>query len=267
MRSLLILVVCIIGLYFDSHAQNDTINQTDELGKKQGYWEKTFPNGKLMYKGCFKDGKPVGEMRRFYDTGELKAIMFYKENSPRVQTRFYYDDGEIAAEGTYYGDKKDSLWTYYSFYTGAVTSTEYYDNGVKDGIERSYYANDQISEEIEWKNDIKDGVWNQYFEDGTIKLNTTYSNNKVSGSYAYYWPNGILYIKGQFVDNKRHGKWLFYTDNGELKSEIDYYYGKAENEEEIIARDQEFFKMVEENIGKFNEPTIDDVVPGGDGYF
>ena len=160
-------------------------------------------------------------------------------------------------------NKKDSLWTYYSFYTGAITSTENYNKGIKQGMERKYYPNGQVSEEIEWNDGIRNGVWNQYFEDGTVKLKSFYSSGKVSGPYTFYWPNGNLYIKGQFVDNKRHGKWFFYTDEGKLKSEIDYYFGKAENEDEIIAKDQEFFKMVEENMGKFEEPTIDDVMPGG----
>ena len=266
MRFLYILIA-LPGFCFSIQAQNDTINQTDDSGRKQGYWEKSFPNGKLMYQGYFKDDKPVGEMRRFYETGELKAIMSYKENSPCVYTRFYYNDGEIAGEGNYCGNQKDSLWTYYSFYSGAITSTENYSNGIKHGLERQYYPNGQVSEEIEWNNGARHGVWNQYFDDGTVKLNSSYVYNKVSGPYTFYWPNGNLYIKGQFVDNKRHGKWLFYTDDGQLKSEIDYYFGKAQNEDEIIARNQEFFKMVDENIGKFQDPTIDDVMPGSGNFY
>lgn len=267
MRVFPYLIIVMLGFGLCTYAQNDTINQTDGSGQKQGYWEKSFPNGKFMYQGYFKDGKPVGEMRRYYDTGELKAIMFYRENSPCVNTRFFYSDGEIAGEGTYCGNQKDSLWTYYSYYSGAITSTEYYKNGIKQGMERKYYPNGQISEEIMWNNNAKHGVWNQYFDDGTIKLKSTCAFNEVSGPYTFYWPNGNLYIKGQFVDNKRHGKWLFYTDEGQLKTEIDYYFGKAENEDEIIAKDQEFFRMVDENIGKFQEPTIDDVMPGSGEFY
>jgi antitoxin component YwqK of YwqJK toxin-antitoxin module len=242
---------------------NDTINQSDANGLKQGYWEKRSPEGTLVYQGRFKNGNPVGEMRRYYETGELKAILFYKDNTPRVKTRFFYSDGEIAGEGSYLGNQKDSLWTQYSFYSGAITSTEMYSKGLKNGMERKYYSNGQVSEEIGWSSDIKHGIWNQYFEDGTIKLRSTYSHGAVSGPYAFFWPNGNLYIKGQFVDNKRHGTWQFFTDEGKLKSEIVYHYGEAENEDEIVKKDQEFFKMIEENIGKFEDPTIEDIIPGG----
>lgn len=259
----------LLGLFsisFTASAQNDTINQVDVHGLKQGYWQKHYPNGKLMYKGCFSNGKPVGEMHRYYETGELKAIMKFKPASEKVYTEFYYDDGEKAGEGYYVQNRKDSLWTYYSYYTGTITSTEMYVNGVKHGFEKKYYSKGQVSEEIEWSQNMKHGAWNQYFEDGTVKLKTSYSYNNLNGPYKFYWPNGNIYIIGNFVDNKQHGIWSFFTDDGKKKSEIIYNNGKSENEEEIIARDQEFFKMVEENMGKFEDPSIEDVVPGGSIY-
>jgi antitoxin component YwqK of YwqJK toxin-antitoxin module len=249
-----------------AEAQNDTINQVDGQGMKQGYWQKEFPNGKIMYTGYFKNGKPVGEMRRFYETGELKVMQTFRENSDKVYTKFFYDDGELAGEGNYVKNQKDSLWTYYSYYSGAITSTEMYVNGIKHGIEKKYYPNGQVSEEIEWQQNMKNGVWNQYFDDGTIKLKANYVFNSLNGPYSFFWPNGKIYILGNFVDNKRHGTWTFYSDDGTKKSEIVYNYGKADNEEEIIAKDQEFFKMVEENIGKFQDPTIEDVMPGSGIY-
>lgn len=256
-----LLPVCVIA------QNNDTVNQTDASGLKQGYWEKNTPDGTPIYKGYFRNGKPVGEMRRYYETGELKAIMNYPEEGDRVYTRFFYNDGETAAEGYYVQNRKDSLWTYYSYYSGAITSTEMYTRGIKHGMEKKYYANGQVSEELMWENNVKHGVWKQYFDDGTLKLAANYSYGKVSGLYIFYWPNGNLYIKGQFIDNKRHGKWVFYTDEGRLKSEIVYHYGKAENEDEIIEKDQEFFKMVDENIGKFEDPSIEDVMPGAGDYY
>jgi antitoxin component YwqK of YwqJK toxin-antitoxin module len=262
MRSISLITVLIASLSIHLYGQVDTINQTDAQGQKQGYWEKKSTDGILLYQGYFKDNKPVGEMRRYYETGELKAILFYKVNSDCVKTALYYDTGEVAGKGNYYKNLKDSLWSYYSYYTGSVTSTEFYSKGVKNGREKKYYPNGNISEEIDWVNDTKHGAWNQYFEDGTLKLQSFYSNNLVNGPYTFYWPNGKLYIKGIFINNKRDGKWLFYTDEGILKSEIVYVNGQAENEEEIIAKDQEFFKMVDENIGKFQEPGMEDVIPG-----
>ena len=246
--------------------QNDTVNQVDTKGLKQGYWKKEYPNGKTLYEGQFKDGKPVGIMKRYYETGELRVKMFYCENSDYTKATFYYDDGEIAAEGTYCQEKKDSLWKYYSFYTGTITSTEVYNKGVKNGIEKQYYPSGQVSEETEWVNNAKHGIWNQYFDDGIQKLKAFHSYNNVNGPYTLYWPNGNILILGNYVDNKRHGNWTFFTEEGKKKFEILYKYGKAENEEDLIEQNQEFFKMVDENMGKFEDPTIEDVMPSREYY-
>lgn len=256
------LALCILSLG-TLNAQNDTLNQIDNQGRKQGYWQKQYPNGKAMYQGYFTDGKPSGVMRRYYESGELKVVMKYRDNGDYNYTRFFYEDGEIAGEGLYSQNSKDSLWTYYSYYSGSITSTEEYVKGIKHGMETNYYPNGQKSEEIQWEKNIKNGVWNQYFDDGVVKLKASYSFNAVNGLYTFYWPNGNLYILGNYADNKRHGIWSFFTDDGKKKDEIVYQYGKAENEDELTERDQEFFKMVDENIGKFEDPTIEDVYPGG----
>jgi antitoxin component YwqK of YwqJK toxin-antitoxin module len=244
-------------------AQNDTIfNQTDSKGFKQGYWKKAYPNGKLMYKGFFKDGKPLGEMHKFYENGVMEAIMNYDQKNEHVKTTIYYEDGGIAARGNYYLEKKDSIWNYYSYYSGTVIATESYNRGNKEGIEKHYYQNGNLSEEIVWQNNLKDGIWNQYFEDGKPKFKTSNSLNKLNGLYTFYYPNGQLYIVGSYIQNKRNGKWIFYDDNGKVKSEIVYNNGKADNEKEIMEKDEEFFKNVEQNLGKYQDPSADDIMPG-----
>jgi antitoxin component YwqK of YwqJK toxin-antitoxin module len=244
-------------------AQNDTLfNQTDSKGLKQGFWKKEYPNKKPMYKGYFKDGKPYGEMRKFYENGDIKAIMIYDEKNEHVKIKIYYEGGNIAAQGNYYQEKKDSIWNYYSYYSGTLIATENYDKGIKNGIEKHFYESGNLSEEISWQNNMREGNWNQYFEDGKPKMKSSSSSNKLQGSYSFYYPNGQLYIIGSYVDNKRNGKWIFYDDNGKEKSEMVYNNGKAENEKEITEKDQEFFKNVEQNLGKYQDPSPDDFVPG-----
>jgi antitoxin component YwqK of YwqJK toxin-antitoxin module len=247
-----------------TYSQSDTVfNQVDKNGLKQGYWKKSFPNGKLMYKGFFKDGKPAGEMKRYYESGELKAVMQYNENDQKVFAKIFYDTGEIASEGFYVNEKKDSIWKYYSYYTNTLTASETYKMGVKNGAEKHYYENQKVSEEIQWKNGVKEGEWNQYFDNGKPKLKTINTQNKMNGVYVVYYPSGDIYILGGYLDDKRQGKWVFYDENKQIKSEIVYNNGKADNEEEIMKKDSAYFQMVEKNIGKFAEPTPNDVMPRG----
>jgi antitoxin component YwqK of YwqJK toxin-antitoxin module len=259
MRSIIVLL---INLFFISIliAQNDTVfNQTDEQGLKQGYWKKSYNNGNLMYKGFFKDNKPLGKMIRYYESGGLQAILEFRNDIESTQAKLYYEDGEISAEGNYINTLKDSLWKYYSFWTGALVSEEYYIKGKKNGVQKSYYANGNVSEETEYKNDIKDGHWIQYFEDGKKKLEATYRWNKVNGRYTLYYPTGNVYILGNFDENKRHGTWTFYDEEGNEKYKLRYNLGtlNEEDKEQIEEKDTEFFKMVDENVGKFEEPSIE----------
>lgn len=260
MRLTLILIIssCFISVV---SAQSDTVfNQTDKQGLMQGYWKKYYENGNLMYKGFFKNNKPNGKMIRYYESGRLQAILIFGEEGEPTKAKLYYEDGEMSAEGNYINTIKDSLWKYYSFWTGALVSEEFYSNGKKNGIQKSYFTNGNVSEEIEFKNDIKDGNWNQYFEDGKKKLETTYQWNKVNGRYTFYYPTGDVYILGNFVENKRHGTWTFYDQDGKEKYKLHYNFGTLNEEDQklINDKDTDFFKMVDENIGKFEEPSIED---------
>ena len=269
MRYLISFLIATICSFSILTAQTDTVfNQVDAKGLKQGYWKKDYPNGKLMYRGYFKDGKPAGEMRRYYSTGDLQAIMKFDKKGEYSRAVLFYDTGDVAAKGNYHHEQKDSLWTYFSYYTGAITTTESYDDGVKNGSEKHYYPSGQISDEVQWKKDVKDGAWNQYFEDGSVKLKASYSHNKINGGYKLYYPGGNLYIMGQYIDNMRNGAWTFYDENGKVKYTLNYHYGKAENEQAVIDQDKEIFKKVEENMGKYQEPSMEDFIrkEGGAGY-
>lgn len=261
MKKIVFSIIILIASFMFGFSQADTVfNQTDKNGLKQGHWKKFFPNGKIMYQGTFKNDKPIGKMVRFYESGNKQATMFFREDGITSMTKLYYEDGELSAEGLYRKMQKDSVWNYYSYYTGTLVSKEYYAKGKKDGIQKSYYPNGVLSEEIEFKNDIKEGLWKQYFEDGKIKMTTTHKWNKVNGKYTFYYPTGVIMMIGLFDDNKKHGTWAFYNEDGKEKYQIRYNMGIVNSEDEklLLQQDEEFFKMIEENIGKFEDPSIED---------
>lgn len=265
MRRLILLASFVLIAAF-AQAQQDTLfNQTDAQGLKQGHWKKMRPDGSLMYKAEFKDGKPIGRMIRYHESGGVSVTMDFQDNSDQVYARMFYEDGEISAEGWFYQMQKDSTWKYYSFYSGSIINEENYSKGQKHGVQKYYYQNGQLSEEVNFKHNIKEGPWIQYFEDGKTKMTTKHSFNQVNGKYTAYYPNGIIMVMGMIMDDKREGKWGFYTDKGELKYEVEYIAGKAQNAETLDQEGQEFLKSIDENIGKFEEPRAEDFFPGG-GY-
>ncbi len=239
-----------------------TINYTDNNGMKQGHWEKKYDNGNIRYTGSFKNNKPVGEFRRFYKSGTLQSILVYSKDGKSAKATFYYENGKLAAEGKYFGTKKDSIWKYYSFYGGHLSNEESYIKGKKDGYSREYYSDSTISQEKIWKNGTLDGSWRMWFPGKKTRLETQYVNGKLSGPFKTYYPDGTLEISGVYKNDIRIGKWT-YTDKETKKTKIiNYVDGLPENQDEIDKSFEESMKDFELNKKKYTEPSIEDFRKG-----
>ena len=239
--------------------QQDTIfNQTDASGLRQGWWKKYYPNGNLMYQGYFKNDKPTGEMKRYFESGNLKALLQFNEKGDYAFAKLYYDNESIASEGYFHNMKKDSVWKYYSFYDHTLKSSETYKDGIKQGPECHYYPTGKMFDKIEWKNNVKDGNWNQYFEDGSFRLRGGYSRGKLSGDFYVYYPKNVPMVKGHYTNDTREGKWIYYNEDGSVNNEIVYANGQPQNEKDLTEKQQEYFKKIEKNIGKYTDPDPND---------
>jgi antitoxin component YwqK of YwqJK toxin-antitoxin module len=247
--------ILLFFLTFIAQAQKDTLfNQTDTHNLKQGWWKKSYPNGKLMYKGYFKDNKPAGEMRRYFETGELKAKLDYDSNGEYAHARLYYADGHLAAKGCYYNSLKDSIWSYYSYYDHTLTAREIFVKGIRDGTMVLYYSNGNPSEKITWSRNKKEGTWEQYFINRILKLKGSYHDGKLDGGFLVNYEKGNPYIMGSYRNDQREGKWTFYKENGTVDLELQYHEGLAPDESKLDDKQKQFFHMIDENRGKFNEP-------------
>lgn len=259
MRHRFSLIMFFLIIPYLAFAQHDTIfNQTDKRNLKQGYWKKTYPNGNLMYKAFFVNDKPVGELVRYYESGQIRAKMNYDQKSEKARTELYYENGNLAATGNYLNALKDSIWTYYSFYSKTITARESWSKGVRHGMMISYFENGDISEKLEWNNNRKSGIWEQYFKGNVLKMKAHYENNKLEGEFVVYTIKSTPYIRGNYVNNLREGKWIFYDETGNVQQELNYRAGVAAESEKLNAEQQEFFRNIDEAQGKYKEPDETD---------
>ena len=67
------MIILFSSLSLGVFAQNDTINQTDANGLRQGYWIKKYDDGAKKAEGYFKDGKQIGDFSHYYPTGALQT--------------------------------------------------------------------------------------------------------------------------------------------------------------------------------------------------
>ena len=217
----------------------DTINMTDNAGRKLGFWRKLDKNGNKVYEGSFDHDVPVGEFRYFYPGGELKALSVMSENGRRSRTTSYYANGRIMAEGTFIDEKKDSLWKFYGEYDGALVSEEYYRNGKKDGKSISYYAGDGKAEQTTWVEGVRNGPWETYYTDGKLKLKCNFKEDRKDGPIKAWHMSGKIWLTGQYVNGEPDGTWTYITEDGQVEKKEYYQKGLLLKTEEFIKKEPE----------------------------
>jgi antitoxin component YwqK of YwqJK toxin-antitoxin module len=201
------------------YGQSDTLNRTDKFGKKYGSWVK-YENGKLLWKAYFYNGEPVGAFIHYHPNKKVKDSLHYYPNSPKVDAVTYHTNGKKASEGVFINKIKDGKWLYYGN-DGNLFAEEYFKNGKKHGISKSYSLRDgTLLEEEPWENGVLHGEYREYFTTGQLRLKWNYKNGKIDGQYENYYIDGSVWNKGQYVEGLRHGTWICYNREGkELKVE------------------------------------------------
>ena len=227
---LLIVFLLNISFVFCQKSPNDTINKTDSLGRKQGYWKKKDKDGIVRYEGRFLNDKPVGAFKYYYADKNLKAITVFSD-SIHSKTTSYHPNGRVLSEGCYYRTLKDSTWKFYNEY-GKIVTQESYKLGVKNGLWKIFFTeNGQASEEVNWLNNIKDGPWNEFFEDGKPRVKATYQNGEIEGLFQSFYPNGKIDQSGTYKHSQKDGIWISFADNGESNYKEVYKNGILKKKE------------------------------------
>ena len=255
-KSLLFFSLLFFGVGLSAQPADTLWNQTDARGQKQGFWRKYHPEGTLIYKGFFKNGKPVGKMERYYENGTRRAQMVYLEGTDITYAKIYYRTGKLAAEGKYVNMAKDSLWSYYSYYSDDLMYTETYQTGIKHGESRKFYPGGQIAEIMTWQHDKKHGPWKQFFEDSTTRLISVHHADQLHGKYRVYNRNHYLIMDGEYDNGKMNNTWHFYDDNGQKVHTLHYVKGELQNRKELEDWATKHMEEIEKNLGTIPEIDI-----------
>lgn len=263
---LLISVFISVNLFAQNIGQKgDTLtNYTDINGLKQGYWTKNYPSGKIAYETTFKNDNPVGELKRYFKNGKIEVLLTYDDKGEFATAAVYYENGKLAAEGFYFGQEKDSTWKYYSPLKKLLFQ-ENYKKGERHGKHTKWFEDGTLCEEMGWKDGKRDGVWRQYFPNGEVKFETLHKENVRTGLFILYYSSGRVESQGRYKDDLKDDKWLYFDEKGELKFEIIYQNGVPLNSDELEEAQQEEFRKIEENKGKIQEPSDEDMFRSG-GY-
>ena len=243
------LIFCLLFLISGSLWAQNSVNQTDAQGRKQGYWTKKDTDGKVIYQATFKDDKPVGEMKRFHPNEKLKAVMTFVEGSDLSDAQLFDEQGKLIAQGKYSEQKKTGEWKYLD--NSKVVSTETYVNGQKNGTSKRFYKTGELLEESIWQNDKLHGMYHSYFQDGKPYIECNYANGLRNGTFKTWFPNGELEIEGKYTDNVRDTNWNYYDEKGIPRYVLKFDLGKLLNpqvQDSIDHANTDTYKTKEDNI-------------------
>ncbi|MCF6332248.1 MAG: hypothetical protein L3J11_03110 [Draconibacterium sp.] len=205
------------------------INQTDANGLRQGLWQKQQANGRLLYEGNFKDGKPVGVWKRFHEGGQVKAVIKYEQSSDSAFAQLFDKLGKKVAEGNFVNQKKEGNWVYFS--KNRKVAEEHYKLGLKNGVSRKYYKTGELMELADWINGMQHGNYQIYFKTGKPYFQCKMSNNQRNGLCLVYFQDGKPEMEANYKNNLRHGEWKYYNKQGELLYVLKYDNGEILNPE------------------------------------
>lgn len=161
-----------------------------------------FEQGKLLNVMEYKWGRPEGEMQKFDERGRLESLCHMKD-------------------GVKYGEE----WIYYPSCEGEKLQAKLYlqwNNGVIQGISRSWYPNGVLESEREMYNNCKHGISSAWYPDGSLMLIEEYENDQLySGTYM---KKGSL--SPVSLVTKGEGVATIYDTEGVFSKRISYKKGR-----------------------------------------
>lgn len=228
------IIITILALFITTagfgQKDNPPLNQTDNLGRKQGHWIKKYPNGNILYDCYFKNDSPVGEFKRYYETGSLKSDLTFSSSGREAKATLYYQNGFKASSGKYFNKLKEGKWQFFSALTeGFLISEEEYSQDKRNGLSVRYYPDSTIAEKINYTSDIRNGEWTKYRPDGSLHMRTAYRNGRLDGIFEAFFENGKPEVTGQYINDLKEGLWTVYKKDGAVKFRTEYLSGMPQN--------------------------------------
>jgi len=248
-----LIIIPLLAFSLQAIGQHDTLNRTDNQGKKTGYWISYDPAGLKIYEGFFREGRPVGRFLRFHSNGKIRAEMNYLPDGIRVETRLFDPEGRMRAQGTYLNQLKEGIWSFYSERKNPVYRI-HYSNGKVHGEALRYDANGALIEQTRWINNTISGLQIIFYPDNKPQAKINYRAGVIDGPYELLFPDGKTEVQGVYAAGLKTGKWVYYQPDGQTDYILNYQNGKLLNPEILDARQRESFDRYEKNRLLLKDP-------------
>jgi len=150
--------------YLDGNVKAEAFYKADQL---HGPWSFYSPEGLLLYRSWFVEGKKEGKACAFYSTGALYSVLGYDNGKAQGVHVHYYPDGTLK-------------------------TIEHYDKGLLHGIVRLYYPNGLLKKEQHFDQGKLHGQERLWNEQGGLILEAAYDQGIAIGISKRWHSNGKL---------------------------------------------------------------------------
>lgn len=269
---LLILVVLALGsvyacAQYKENGRNKIMESDSCISKgrtkdflKEGTWKIYYPDGKLKFRGKYRQSNPQGVHVFYHHNGKISETRSYNNGkyegpwmrfNERGDTTMYMnfvnggvhgkyvhksDDQNVVIRGQYVEGSMSGLWVTKNE-IGIIDSINYV-KGKKHGRALHYY-NYKLYSICYYKNDQRDSTYSIYDENGRLKQEQKYKDGSllsdarfytdgVARETRYYNEDGSMNMMlMNFVNGSpRHQDW--YGEDNQLDSTHEYVFGKLD---------------------------------------
>jgi len=182
--------------------------------KEESYFKFNVPDslffqwnqaGKLITKGQFELGSPVGEWHYYYDDGREKSIEKVVNDTVYLMASWEADSAhkQTVFDGNGSIDER--------YISGGVKAHYTFKNGLKNGPFEERTANGVLSIGGSFFNGKKDGTWEFYEYQGILEKRISYKADSLDGAYLVFTLNGDTLTSGNYANGKKQGFWCWNT--------------------------------------------------------
>ena len=186
------------------------------------YADLHYPNGQLIEKISYKDGRKNGKFTGYYENGQTKHIRTYKDDKLDGKFADYTESGQILRKQGYMNgllDGPSKEW----YLNGEVKVKTAYKEGKLDGGFMSYDSLGRKVTKGEYEMGLKAGDWLTWYPSGKKKERSSYFSGKANGPYTLWDEIGRIIKEGEYSDDLKHGVWITFDPDLDRQESYEYY--------------------------------------------
>ncbi|MCX6325580.1 MAG: hypothetical protein NT144_02850 [Bacteroidia bacterium] len=230
-------------------------------------------DGKLIYRGYYRNKVPVSIHREYGKDGKVTNALIYNDNGLKISEgivdeagnrngkwKDFFSNGKVQDEGQFTDNRRSGSWKFYNI-SEKIEQTGSYNNGRPDGLWKWYYENGTLLREEEYFQGQRDGSCKEYSIAGEIIAQGQYSDGEKNGEWKY--KSGDYTEEGKYIIGLKDGAWKSYYTNGKLKIKGNFVQGNPDGLQSFYyesgkIKEEQYFQMGirEKTWKKFNEEGI-----------